>query len=84
MTGMSGYDEERLADLLRALPPAPRAWVVAAQQLPFARVDEVLERAEADRAFRRALGEDVVQALERAGFEADPLFVEALRERLER
>jgi hypothetical protein len=31
------YDEERLAELLRALPPAPAGWVEAAKELPSAR-----------------------------------------------
>ena len=41
---MSGYDEERLGRLLAALPPAPEAWVRAAQDLPFlrAQVDEII------------------------------------------
>ena len=33
---MNAFDEERLARLIRALPPAPEAWVRAAQELPFA------------------------------------------------
>ena len=51
---MSGYDEERLGELLAALPPAPEAWVRAAQDLPILRgqVDEIIARAEADAAFR--------------------------------
>ena len=34
---MTAYQEERLAQLIRALPPAPESWVRAAQELPFAR-----------------------------------------------
>ena len=30
---MTAYDEQRLAELIRALPPAPQAWVEAAQEL---------------------------------------------------
>ena len=51
---MSNYDEERLAELFAVLPPAPVAWVQAAQELPLARaqLDELVMRAEADAAFR--------------------------------
>lgn len=79
-------DIEQLADLLRALPPAPEAWVRAAQELPSARrgLDEILARAEADAAFRQALVDDLESALERAGFLPDPPLVDALRERLSR
>ena len=52
---MTTYDEERLAELLALLPPAPRAWVQAAQELPLARqqVDGLVARAEADAASAR-------------------------------
>ena len=44
---MTTYDEERLGELLRLLPPAPAGWVTAAQELPVARVqlDALVERA---------------------------------------
>ncbi len=44
------YDEERIARLLKALPPAPEGWVRAAQELPRSRreLDEIVARAEAD------------------------------------
>ena len=62
---MTGYDEEQLAELLRALPPAPPAWVQAAQELPQARagIDALVERAEQDVAFRQALVADLEQTL---------------------
>jgi hypothetical protein len=77
------YDEERIAALLRALPPAPAAWVRAAQELPFVRpqLDEIVARAEADADFRRRLVEDLEAALELEGYERDPLVVAALRRR---
>ncbi len=52
---MTGYDEERLAELLAALPTPPRGWVQAAQELPRMRAeaDRLVARAEADAAFRR-------------------------------
>ncbi len=81
---MSAYSEEQLAELLRALPPAPEAWVRAAKELPRARygLDEIVERARADAAFREALIADLEAALTGAGYEPDAILVEALKERL--
>jgi hypothetical protein len=81
---MSTYDEERLAELLRALPPAPQGWIRAAQELPFARaqLDGIVARAEADLEFRRALFADLERALRTEGFEPDSLPLEELRRRL--
>ena len=81
---MTHYDEDRLAALLRALPPAPEAWVRAAQELPLARVelDEIVARAEADAEFRERLVADLEAALEAEGYERDPVVLEALRQRL--
>lgn len=81
---MTRYDEERLAELLAQLPPAPRAWVEAAQELPLVRgrLDEIAARAEADAEFRRALLADLEAALEAAGYEPEPRLVEAVRDRL--
>jgi hypothetical protein len=80
---MSHDNEETLAELLRTLPAPPQAWVRAAQEIPLARrgLDEIVERARADRAFRDALIADLESALEAEGYEPDPLLVEALRER---
>lgn len=80
---MSSYDEQRLARLIGALPPAPEAWVRAAQELPGARagIDEIVARAEADAAFRRRLIEDLEGALQAEGYERDPALVEELRVR---
>jgi hypothetical protein len=82
---MNEMNEERLAELLRALPPAPEAWVRAAQELPTARrtLDDLVARAEADARFRTALLADLEAALAAEGFEAPRAVVEALRERLE-
>ena len=78
---MSNIDEERLARLIGALPPAPEAWVLAAQELPLARtqLDEIVARAEADATFREQLIADLEAALELEGYERDPAVVEALR-----
>jgi hypothetical protein len=80
---MPEYDEETLAELLRTVPAPPEAWVRAAQEIPLARrgFDEIIERARADQAFRDALIADLESALEVAGYEPDPVLVEALRER---
>ncbi len=82
---MSTFDEERLARLIRALPPAPEGWVRAAQELPAVRaeLDEVLARAEADAAFRTRLVADLEAALEAEGYERSPRVVEELRIRLQ-
>jgi hypothetical protein len=78
---MSNFEEERLARLIRALPPAPEAWVQAAQELPLARtqLDEIVARSEADAAFRERLIADLEEALAAEGYERDPAVVEALR-----
>jgi len=82
---MARYDEERIAGLLRALPPAPAGWVQAAQDLPRARaeLDEIVARAEADLAFRQALIADLEAALAAEGYEPRERVVEELRRRLE-
>jgi hypothetical protein len=82
---MSTHEEERIADLLRLLRPAPKAWVTAAQELPLAssRLDEIVERARADERFRRALVADLEAALASEGYRADPQVVHALRRRLD-
>jgi hypothetical protein len=78
---MTAFDEERLARLIRALPPAPEAWVRAAQELPFALagLDEIVARAEADGEFRARLISDLEGALAAEGYERDPIVVEELR-----
>jgi hypothetical protein len=77
-------DEERLAALLKMLPPAPTGWVKAAQELPRARmeIDEIAQRAEADAEFRAAAIANLEQALEQAGYDVDPSLLPELRERL--
>ena len=81
---MSTYDEERIADLLRLLRPAPEAWMRAAQELPVALrgLDDIVERARADDRFRRALIADLESALAAEGVEPDPQVVDVLRRRL--
>jgi hypothetical protein len=81
---MTAMDEERLARLLRALPPAPKAWVRAAQELPAARadLDQIVARAEADAEFRVRLVADLEAALDADGYEPSPALVQLLRVRL--
>ena len=81
---MTTYNEERLGDLLGMLPPAPAGWVAAAQELPFARIhlDALVERAEADAAFRASVVDDLELALRAVGVEPKPAIVDHLRKRL--
>ena len=78
---MSAYDEEQLARLIGMLPPAPEAWVRAAQELPAARrgLDELVARAEQDAAFRAQVLADLESALQGEGVEPKPRVVEELR-----
>jgi hypothetical protein len=81
---MTNFDEERLGRLLRVLPPAPEAWVRAAQELPLARkgLDEIVRRAEEDAEFRARLVEDLEAALQAEGYEPDAALAEAVRRRV--
>lgn len=80
---MTRSPEERLAELLRLLRPAPAAWVEAAQELAPARhdLDRIVARAEADARFRELLVADLNAAFAEEGVEPDPTTVEALRRR---
>ena len=82
--GERRYDEERLGELLRALPPAPSGWVQAAQELPRARaeIDGLVERAREDAAFRAALLTDAEAALAAEGVEPRRALVDLLRRRV--
>jgi hypothetical protein len=81
---VNGCDEQRLAELIAALPPAPEGWVRAAQELPFARreLDQIVARAEADAEYRRRLIADLETALRAEGIEPQPRTVAELRRRL--
>lgn len=83
MSGSDTWDEERLAQALAALPPAPEAWVRAAEILPLARRDleGLVERCQADAALR----ERVLAGLEEAlNSTSEPIRTEAqaIRDRL--
>ncbi|HKG43970.1 MAG TPA: hypothetical protein VKB10_06970 [Gaiellaceae bacterium] len=78
---MSAYDEQRLGRLIGMLPPAPEAWVRAAQELPSARrgLDELVARAEADAAYRASVLANLETALQAEGVEPEPRVVEKVR-----
>ena len=81
MSDTFGFDEERLGELLSALPPAPAAWVRAAQELPAARsgIDEIVERARVDSEFRARLMADLEAAVAAAGYEPSDELLERVR-----
>lgn len=81
---MTDYTEERIAELLRLLPPAPAGWASAAQELPRARafMDEIVARAEADAEYRRLVVADLESALKVAGVEPAGPLLDELRRRL--
>jgi hypothetical protein len=82
---MTQFDEERIGELIRRLPPAPQGWVEAAQILPRARpiLDSIVSRAEADVEYRQALVADLEAALAAEGVEPASRIVAELRNRLE-
>jgi hypothetical protein len=82
---VTSHDEEHLGELLSALPPAPAAWVEAAQQLPLMwRLDEIVERAEADEDYRRRVVADPESALAEADVVAHAENIEIIKRRLEK
>lgn len=83
---MATYDEEKLGEILSALPLAPEAWVRAAKDLPLMRqgLDEIVQRAEADEEYRRRVIENPVAVLEEAEVVAHVDAVEILRRRLDK
>ena len=80
---MSAYDHDTLGRLIAALPPPPEGWVRAAQELPAARggIDDIVNRAVADAAYRERVVADLESALAEAGVEPTPPILEELRER---
>jgi hypothetical protein len=80
---MSEYDHDALGRLIAALPPAPAGWVKAAQQLPAARrgIDDIVDRAVADAAYRKRVVADLESALAEEGIEPTPPILDELRER---
>jgi hypothetical protein len=80
---MSPYDHDTLGRLIAALPPVPDGWVRAAQELPTARrgIDDIVDRAVADAAYRARVVADLESALAEVGVEPTPPILEELRER---
>ena len=78
------FEEERLADVLATLRPAPAGWVEIARELPPARaaIDALVARAEQDAAFRAQLVGDLEGALAREGVEPEARVLAELRSRL--
>jgi hypothetical protein len=72
-------DDDRIALLLRSLPPAPSGWVEAAAELPVARraLAEIEDLLAGD-AERQAQTVQLEQALAQAGYEPTPALVRAL------
>ena len=83
---MSRYDETRIGELLRRLPPAPEDWIRAAQELPLARLglDDLVRRAEEDAEFRTRLVSDLEAVLREEGVTPDPQLVDELRKRFDK
>jgi hypothetical protein len=77
--------EERIAELLRALPAPPEAWVDAAKQLPrtYRELETILERVEQDERARERAVADLEELLRAEGVEPTPAVVAHLRRRLE-
>jgi hypothetical protein len=82
---VSGHDEPRIAQLLTAFPPAPEAWVGAAQELPRVRrsLDDLLQRASEDASLRQNVIADLERSLREEGVPAHPAVAAALRRRLD-
>jgi hypothetical protein len=80
---MSAYDHDTLGRLIAALPPAPDAWVRAAQELPAARrgIDDIVDRAVADAAYRARVVANLESALAEVGVEPTLPLLDELRER---
>ena len=78
---MKPHPEERLAELLRLLPPAPRGWVEAAHHPPPGH-DRIVARAEADARFRELAIADLEAALAQEGVDPAPATVAEVRRRL--
>jgi hypothetical protein len=81
---MTTLSEERLAELIALLRPAPEPWTRAAIELPKARlaIDELVARATADHQIRQAILADLDGALRGVGVEPRPRLLDTLRARL--
>ena len=77
----SRTEEERLAELIALLPPAPEPWVEMAARIPRTERDlaDVQRRLEEDALLREALRRDPDRALREAGLEASPELIARLQ-----
>lgn len=77
--------EERIAELLRALPAPPEGWVEAAKELPAVRreLETLLARLERDVGLRERAAADLEALLRAEGVEPTHAVVAHLRRRLE-
>jgi hypothetical protein len=77
--------EERIAELLRALPAPPPGLVEAAKELPAARreLETIVERIDRDERFRALVQADLERTLRVEGVEPTPAVVALLRRRLD-
>jgi hypothetical protein len=84
MDDVRELSEERLAELLALLRPAPLGWVEAAEALPatLADLDDVLGRLHRDEDFRSRFEENPAEALGAAGLPATATVVAAVRTQL--
>jgi hypothetical protein len=82
---VSAYNDEKLAELLRALPAAPKAWVRAAQEFGRSRpmLADLVERAKTDDRFRKALIANPGAAHEAEGYEIEPDVIAAIMKQLD-
>ena len=82
---MTTTPEERIAELLRALPAPPVGWVEAAKELPTTHreLETIVERVERDERFRELVTADLEATLRAEGVEPTPVIVAHLRRRLE-
>ena len=79
------YDEiEEMAGLLSLLPPVPRGWVEAAQELPRARagLDALVAAAEASAEARARILDDLERALTESNLRPTPRLLAEARRRL--
>jgi hypothetical protein len=84
MTSFGPLPEERLAELLTELPPAPDAWIQAAALLPAAgrELDRLVALAQADADFRARALADLEATFRQAGIEPTRALLDAARDRL--
>lgn len=76
--------EERIAELLRALPAPPQGLVEAAKELPRTRreLETIVERIERDERFRELALADLEEALQAEGVEPTRAVLALLRRHL--